>query len=119
MLYSNSVVFMPTPTMETWAMEGKLVPFYHYIPIKSDFSNVPEMLAWARQNDDVARVIARQATEYMEQLYQSRAAGRANFVIQKKMMERYHNLYGDTLSTCGTTTTTTNRTGTDETKSIN
>ena len=37
-LYSNSVVFMRKPKIVSWAMEDKLEPYVHYIPIKDDFS---------------------------------------------------------------------------------
>ena len=33
MLFSNSVVFMAPPTKTSWAMEEKLVPYVHYIPL--------------------------------------------------------------------------------------
>ena len=36
MLYSDPVVFMPRPTHETWAMEGLLRPYVHYVPVEAD-----------------------------------------------------------------------------------
>lgn len=40
MLYSNSAVVMPRPTCETWACEGELVPYEHYIPLRDDLSDL-------------------------------------------------------------------------------
>lgn len=34
---SNSLAVMPRPTCETWFMEGRLIPNYHYVEIKPDF----------------------------------------------------------------------------------
>ena len=36
-MYSNSVPLMPKPTMVSWFMEDKLIPWTHYIPLKDDF----------------------------------------------------------------------------------
>ena len=41
---SNSIAVMPRPTCETWFMEGTLIPDYHYIEIKPDFSDLEERL---------------------------------------------------------------------------
>ena len=100
MLYSNSVVFMAPPTHVTFAMEDKLVPYYHYVPIKPDHSDIAEQLAWARQNDAECQKIAQQATEYMEALWMSQKAKRANAEIVKRITLRYHKLYGPALAEC-------------------
>jgi Glycosyl transferase family 90 len=34
-LYSNSVVLMPKPTFTSWAMEERLVPYVHYVPLRT------------------------------------------------------------------------------------
>ncbi|GHT47733.1 hypothetical protein AGMMS49936_09080 [Endomicrobiia bacterium] len=41
---SNSLAVMPRPKYETWFMEGRLMPNYHYVEIKSDYSNLEEQL---------------------------------------------------------------------------
>jgi hypothetical protein len=46
MLASNSVVVMPHPTCETWACEGDLVPFEHYIPVRDDLADIDEVCDW-------------------------------------------------------------------------
>ena len=64
---SNSVAVMPRPTCETWFMEGKLIPNYHYIEVKPDFSDVEERVNYYIQHPEEAEVIIRNAHEYMEQ----------------------------------------------------
>ena len=39
---SNSVAVMPKPKYESWFMEGKLIPDYHYVLIKDDYSDFEE-----------------------------------------------------------------------------
>ena len=100
MLYSNSVVFMAPPTHVTWAMEDKLVPYYHFVPIKPDFSNLVEQLEWARQNDAACQQISQQATDYMNALWMSKRAKWANQQIIERITLRYHELYGNALAEC-------------------
>jgi hypothetical protein len=100
MLYSNSVVFMAPPTHVSWAMEDKLVPYYHYVPVKPDFSDLEVQLEWARENDALCQEIARQSTQYMEALWTSKRAKLANQVIIERITLRYHELYGSMLAQC-------------------
>jgi hypothetical protein len=100
MLLSNSVVFMAKPTKESWAMEGLLVPYYHYIPLAPDHSDLKAKLKWARNNDDICQRIAIQATQYMDDLCMSPKAKEETIKVHKGIMVRYHELYGKTLSSC-------------------
>lgn len=64
---SNSVAVMPRPTCETWFMEGRLIPDYHYIEIKPDFSDLEERLNYYIAHPDKAEEIARNANNYVAQ----------------------------------------------------
>ncbi len=64
---SNSVAVMPRPTCETWFMEGTLIPNYHYIEIKPDFSDLDERLHHYMQHPEEAEAIIGHAHEYVEQ----------------------------------------------------
>ena len=66
MLYSNSAVVMPRPTCETWACEGELIPFKHYIPVKDDLSDLEEVFDWCLMNLDAAEEIARNGRRFIE-----------------------------------------------------
>ena len=64
---SNSVAVMPRPTYETWFMEGTLIPNYHYIEIKPDFSDLIEKMDYYIAHPDEAKAIIRHANEYVAQ----------------------------------------------------
>lgn len=64
---SNSVAVMPRPTYETWFMEGTLIPDYHYIEIKPDFSDLIEKMDYYIAHPDEAKAIIRHANEYVAQ----------------------------------------------------
>jgi hypothetical protein len=66
MLYSNSAVVMPPPTCESWACEGDLVPYEHYIPLKPDLSDVDEVFDWCLSNPDRAEEIAANGRRFIE-----------------------------------------------------
>ena len=58
---SNSLVFMPQPTCETWFMEGVLIPNVHYVEIKADFSDVLDKMNFYIQNPNLAQQIIHNA----------------------------------------------------------
>lgn len=64
---SNSIAVMPKPTCETWFMEGTLIPNYHYIEIKPDFSDLEERLHYYIKYENEAQEIIRHAHEYVSQ----------------------------------------------------
>lgn len=37
---------------------------HHYVPVNRDLSNLVEKIQWAKQNDEAARKIARQAQQF-------------------------------------------------------
>jgi hypothetical protein len=59
MLHSNSTVVMPHPTCESWACEGALVPYEHYVPVRDDLSDLDEVQDWCcthlRDCEEIAR----------------------------------------------------------------
>ena len=67
MLYSNSVVLMAKPRNFSWIIEDKLIPYFHYIPLKDDFSDLEEKYSWCLNNNDKCEYITKNATNYMEQ----------------------------------------------------
>jgi Glycosyl transferase family 90 len=72
MLRSNSVVLMPHPTCESWACEGELVPFVHYVPVKDDLSDIEEVLDWCRSHPSDCEEIASSGKRYMGQFMNPR-----------------------------------------------
>lgn len=94
MLFSNSVVLMPKPTWESWAMEARLEEFVHYIPIERDMSNVEEMIQWAEEHPKETRMIAERSTLFIYDLlfHPQAIEDEQNIVIS--VMERFENNFG-------------------------
>lgn len=69
---SNSIAVMPQPTCETWFMEGKLIPNYHYIEIKSDFSDLEERIQYYINHPNEAKQIIEHAHDYVAQFKDSK-----------------------------------------------
>jgi hypothetical protein len=99
-LASSSVVFLATPSTETFAMEGLLVPFIHYIPVENDGSDLEEMLEWAKENDQKAKWISAQATQFMNDLWLSDKAKQDNILIRNELANIYHHRFGKELREC-------------------
>lgn len=65
-LFSNSVVFKQNSDQIQWYYRA-LVPYEHFVPVEDDFSNLPEMVEWAKKNDLKMRMISRNATDFVNQ----------------------------------------------------
>lgn len=94
MLFSNSVVFSPPFTMSSWAMEDKLQPFIHYIPIRRDMSNVEDMIHWAESHPDEVKLISERSTLFVYDLLFHPEAMEDEREIMIQMMERYEQNFG-------------------------
>lgn len=99
-LYSNSVVFMPHPSRVSWAMEDQLLPYYHYIPLEDDLSDIYEKLEWARKNDALCQRIAQHATEYIDHLWVGEKSQHDTKRILEGMVGKYQGLFGESLEQC-------------------
>ena len=64
---SNSVAVMPKPVYETWFMEGRLIPDYHYIEVEADYSDLKDRLNYYIAHPDEAEEISRHANDYVAQ----------------------------------------------------
>lgn len=84
-LLSNSVVMMPKPRCSSWLMEDNLIPDYHYILIKDDFSDLQEKFDWAKNNISKCKEISKNATEYMQQFLDKQNEDK----IQIELIRRY------------------------------
>lgn len=65
MLYSNSTVVMPRPTCESWACEGELVPYEHYVPVKDDLSDLRDVYDWCMGNLAACEEIAQNGKRFI------------------------------------------------------
>ncbi len=66
---SNSVAVMPRPKYETWFMESRLRPNYHYIEIKDDYSDLTDRIEYYEQHPEEAKAIAVHAHEWVRQFW--------------------------------------------------
>ena len=89
-LYSNSVVFMRKPKVVSWAMEDKLIPYEHYIPIKDDFSDIEEQIRFADENQQTCLSIIKNANEFIEQFLDTKKEELIHFMVIKKYFECNH-----------------------------
>lgn len=81
---SNSLAVMPKPSFETWFMEAKLIPNYHYVEIKPDFSDLEERLNYYIEHDDEALQIIKNANEYVKQFQDSEREELISLLVMQK-----------------------------------
>lgn len=59
----GSVILKVDSKYKIWYMD-MLVPWVHYIPIKSDLSDLKEKIQWCKENQDVCRTIGSNARKF-------------------------------------------------------
>lgn len=85
---SNSLAVMPKPTCETWFMEGKLIPNYHYVEIKSDFSDLIERMNYYIEHTDEAQEIIDHAHEFVQQFLDKRREKLISLLVLHKYFKQ-------------------------------
>ena len=89
---SNSVCVMPKPKYETWFMEGKLKPDFHYISIKDDFSDAEDKINFfIKHPNDVKKIIAN-ANDFVNQFKDQRREKLISLLVLDKYFSysKYH-----------------------------
>lgn len=84
---SNSVAVMPRPTCESWFMEGRLVPGYHYIEVKPDYSDLEERIQYYNARPDEAKAIVQHAHEYVSQFKDKRRERVISYMVMRKYLQ--------------------------------
>lgn len=84
---SNSIAIMPRPTCETWFMEGKLIPNYHYIEIKDDLSDLQERMQYYIEHIDEAKEIIEHAHEFVQQFQDNEREELIQILVMNKYLE--------------------------------
>lgn len=64
-LFSNSLILKVESDNIQWYYDA-LSPYKHYVPVKSDLSNLIEQIEWARSHDREARQIIQNANAFAE-----------------------------------------------------
>lgn len=81
---SNSIAVMTKPQFETWFMEGQLLPDYHYIHIKDDYSDLEEKLKYFIDNPEKSMQIIQNANAYVKQFKNKRREKLISLMVLKK-----------------------------------
>ena len=68
-------------------MEGKLIPNYHYIEVKEDFSDLEERLQYYIDHPDEAEAIIRHAHKYVDQFRDKERESLISLLVLKKYFE--------------------------------
>lgn len=84
-LMSNSVVLMAKPIYNSWLMEEKLIPNFHYVELKDDLSDLEEKINWCDENPDQCKDIINNAHEYMKQFFDEEAEK----IIERKVITSF------------------------------
>jgi hypothetical protein len=84
-LNSNSVVLMARPRVTSWLMETTLIPNYHYVLLKDDFSDLLEKVVWCYNHPQECKQIIQNANEFMKQF--------ANPIVEQQIEEAVINKY--------------------------
>lgn len=82
---SNSLCFMKRPIYETWFMEGTLIPGYHYVEVRDDFSDMEEKIDYYLAHPEEAQAIIRNANRYIAGFFNSQR----EMLVAMKVFERY------------------------------
>ncbi|MFM2290482.1 MAG: hypothetical protein RIS29_295 [Bacteroidota bacterium] len=85
---SNSLAVMPLPTYETWFMEGTLIPDYHYVLIKDDYSDLEERMNYYIEHPDKAQQIIENAHEYIRQFKNKRRENLISLMVLDKYFKQ-------------------------------
>lgn len=85
---SNSIAVMPKPKFETWFMEGQLIPNYHYIAIKEDYSDLEEQLNYYIKNTKEAKAIINNANKHVAQFKNKLTEDLISLLVIKKYFEK-------------------------------
>jgi hypothetical protein len=93
---SSSIAVMSKPKYETWFMEGRLVPDFHYILIKDDYSDLEERLQYYIRYPEEAQLIVNNANQYVRQFLNSEQEDLIALLVLEKYF--YYTLQVDNFS---------------------
>jgi hypothetical protein len=79
---------MAKPTIITWLMESDLIPNFHYVLLKDDFSDLEEKVQWANRHPRIVQKISANARKFM-----SRFKNKTNEEkIETEVVRRYFSI---------------------------
>ncbi len=81
---SQSLAVMPIPKYETWFMESTLIPNYHYVLIKDDYSDLEERMNYYIKHTDEALAIIDNAHQYIKQFRNKKREDLISLLVLEK-----------------------------------
>jgi hypothetical protein len=81
---SQSLAVMPLPRYETWFMEATLIPDYHYVLLRDDYSDLSERIEYYIDHKDKSLEIIRNAHEYISQFKTKRREDLISLLVLEK-----------------------------------
>lgn len=84
---SNSIAVTPRLTQETWFMEGTLIPNYHYIEVREDFSDLEERLCYYIDHPREAEAIISHAHQYVAQFKDRRRERLISLLVLRRYFD--------------------------------
>jgi hypothetical protein len=84
---SNSLAFMKKPKYETWFMQGVLIPDYHYVLLKDDYSDLPEKMDYYNRHTQEALDIISNAQNHVAQFFDHKREKLISLLVLKKYFE--------------------------------
>lgn len=84
---SNSVAVAPRPKIESWYMEGTLLPDVHYIEVSDDYSNLEEKIHYFIANPKQAEEISCSANNYRKKFLNHKKEKLISLLVLKKYFE--------------------------------
>lgn len=84
---SNSLCFSPKHHFETWFMEEKLIPNYHYVLIKDDFSDLIDKIQYYSEHSDEALNIIEHAHHFVNQFRNEERENLISILVLQKYFQ--------------------------------
>jgi hypothetical protein len=79
---------MTKPKFETWFMEGRLIPNYHYVLLKDDYSNLSEKMAYYSEHTQEAKEIVKHAKRFAQQFQNTKRERYISLLVIKRYLEQ-------------------------------
>jgi hypothetical protein len=81
---------MARPTIESWFMEGTLVPDVHYVRLADDYSDLEARIEYYLAHPDAAEAILERAHAFVAQFRDARR----ETLVSLRVLQRYFELSG-------------------------
>ncbi len=92
-LNSNSLVMMARPRCTSWLMETTLIPNYHYLLLKDDFSDLEEKILLCNRHPNECKKIIRNANEFMAQFANEEVEQRIEDTVIQEYFKRAQGVF--------------------------